>query len=120
MTANIQIVDRVPLDAPGSSEIGFAIPERYNASAILLDNLAAGRGSRIAVTGPAGTRTYAELAEDAARFAAGLLSLGAQRGERVLLFLDDTPAYPAALFGAIAAGLVPVLTNTLTPPDLLQ
>ena len=59
-------------------------------------------GSRTAVTGPAGTRTYAELAQDASRFAAGLLSLGAKRGERVLLFLDDTPAYPAALFGAIA------------------
>src|SRR3974377_73470 len=42
------------------------------------------------------------------------------RGERVLLFLDDTPTYPAALFGAIRAGLVPLLINTLTPPDLLQ
>src|SRR5262249_14172556 len=39
---------------------------------------------------------------------------------RVLLFLDDTPAYPAVLFGAIRAGLVPLLINTLTPPDLLQ
>ncbi len=38
----------------------------------------------------------------------------------MLLFLDDTPAYPAALFGAIRAGLVPLLINTLTPPDLLQ
>ena len=38
----------------------------------------------------------------------------------MLLFLDDGPAYPAALFGAIRAGLVPVLTNTLTPPDLLN
>ena len=55
-----------------------------------------------------------------ARFGAGLLSLGLQRGDRVLLFLDDTPAYPAALFGAIRAGLVPLLINTLTPPDLLQ
>ena len=45
---------------------------------------------------------------------------GCSAGERVLLFLDDTPAYPAALFGAIRAGLVPLLINTLTPPDLLQ
>jgi benzoate-CoA ligase family protein len=120
MTEDAAITDRVPLDAPGAREIGFALPERYNASAILADNVAAGRSSRTAVTGPAGTRTYAELLQDASRFAAGLLALGAVRGERVLLFLDDTPAYPAALFGAIAAGLVPVLTNTLTPPDLLQ
>ncbi len=114
------MTDLVPLDAPGTREIGFSLPGRYNASAILSDNLTAGRGHRTAVTGPAGTRTYAELAEDASRFAAGLLSLGAKRGERVLLFLDDTPAYPAALFGAIGAGLVPVLVNTLTPSDLLQ
>ena len=111
--------DAVPRDAPGTREIGFSTPERYNASAILYDNLAA-NGWRPAVTGPAGTRTYAELAADAAAFGAGLLSLGLQRGDRVLLFLDDTPAYPAALFGAIRAGLVPLLINTLTPSDLLQ
>jgi benzoate-CoA ligase family protein len=114
------IADSVPRSAPGSREIGFTIPERYNASAILFDNLAAGRGDRSAITGPAGARTYAELCADATRFGAGLLSLGLQRGERVLFFLDDTPAYPAALFGAIRAGLVPLLINTLTPSDLLQ
>src|SRR5262245_5384195 len=60
--------DAVPRDAPGIQEIGFSLPERYNAGAILFDNLAAGRGSRPAVTGPAGARTYAELAADAERF----------------------------------------------------
>jgi len=43
-----------------------------------------------------------------------------KRGDRILLFLDDTPAYPAAFFGAVRAGFVPLLINTLTPPDLLQ
>jgi benzoate-CoA ligase family protein len=114
------IADPVPRDAAGAREIGFFIPERYNASAILFDNLGAGRGERTAVTGPAGSRTYIELAADACRFGAAFLSLGAKRGDRVLLFLDDTPAYPAALFGAMRAGLVPLLINTLTPPDLLQ
>jgi len=109
------VLDRVPRDAPGCREIGFAVPDRYNASAILFDNLA-GAGHRRAVTGPAGSRTYAELAAEACAFGAGLLSLGLGRGDRVLLFLDDTPAYPAALFGAIRAGLVPVLINTLSPP----
>jgi benzoate-CoA ligase family protein len=112
-------VDRVPHDAAGSREIGFSVPGRYNASAILFDNLK-GASYRCAVTGPAGSRTYAELAADASAFGAGLLSLGLRRGDRVLLFLDDTPTYPAALFGAIRAGLVPLLINTLTPPDLLQ
>jgi benzoate-CoA ligase family protein len=118
--SDTSITDAVPRETPGTQEIGFSIPDRYNASAILFDNLGAGRDDRIAVTGPAGRRTYAELAADAARFAAGLQALGLQRGDRVLLFLDDTPAYPAALFGAIRAGLVPLLINTLTPPDLLQ
>jgi acyl-coenzyme A synthetase/AMP-(fatty) acid ligase len=112
--------DAVPDDAPGAREIGFAIPERYNASAILFDNLTDGRGGKTAVAGPAGTRSYAELCADAARFGHAFLSLGLKRGDRVLLFLDDTPAYPAALFGALRAGLVLVLINTLTPPDLLQ
>lgn len=114
------IIDSVPRDAPGIREIGFEMPEIYNASAILFDNLARGRGDHIAVTGPAGTRTYAELCEDACRFGNALLATGLQRGERILLFLDDTPTYPAALFGALRAGLVPLLINTLTPPDLLN
>jgi acyl-CoA synthetase (AMP-forming)/AMP-acid ligase II len=46
--------------------------------------------------------------------------LGLSPGERVLLFLDDTPVYPAALFGAIRSGFVPVLVNILTPPDLIN
>jgi benzoate-CoA ligase family protein len=50
----------------------------------------------------------------------GLASLGLKRGDRILMFLDDTPAYPAAFFGAVRAGFVPLLINTLTPPDLLQ
>jgi acetyl-CoA synthetase len=114
------ITDRVPIGSPGAREISFSVPERYNASAILFDNLAAGRGEAVAVTGPAGTRTYRQLCADAARFGSGFLSLGLARGDRVLLFLDDTHTYPAALFGAIRAGLVPLLINTLTPPDLLQ
>jgi acetyl-CoA synthetase len=114
------LADRVPRDAPGAREIGFDVPLRYNASAILFDNLALGRGARVAVTGPAGVRSYAELCEDAARFGNALLGLGLTRGERVLLFLDDTPAYPAAVMGALRAGLVPLLINTLSPPDLIR
>jgi acetyl-CoA synthetase len=113
------IVDLVPADARGGREIGFSVPVRYNASAILFDNLMSA-GHRCAVTGPLGSRTYAELAADACGFGAALLSLGLHRGDRVLLFLDDTPVYPAAIFGAIRAGLVPLLINTLTPPGLLQ
>src|SRR5690349_21965963 len=114
------ITDQVPHDSPGAREIGFSVPERYNASRILFDNLARGDGARVALTGPGGTRSYAELCAEAAQWGHGFLSLGLERGDRILLFLDDTPAYPAAFFGAVRAGFVPLLINTLTPPDLLQ
>ncbi|QOZ06736.1 benzoate-CoA ligase family protein [Bradyrhizobium sp. CCBAU 51765] len=115
-----EIRDQVPADGPGAREIGFAVPETYNASRVLFDNLGKGRGDKIALMGPAGTRTYAELCGEACRWGNGFASLGLERGDRVLLFLDDTPAYPAAFFGAVRAGFVPLLINTLTPPDLLQ
>jgi benzoate-CoA ligase family protein len=114
------VPDQVPPDNPGAREIGFTIPQRYNASRILFDNLRHGRGERLALTGPAGTRSYNELCADASRWGHGFQSLGLKRGDRVLMFLDDTPAYPAAFFGAVRAGFVPLLINTLTPPDLLQ
>ncbi|MFL6819568.1 MAG: benzoate-CoA ligase family protein [Bradyrhizobium sp.] len=114
------IADAVPCDGAGAREIGFAIPQQYNASRILFDNVAAGRGGKLALTGPPGERSYAELCGQACRWGHGLMSLGLKRGDRVLLFLDDTPAYPAAFFGAVRAGFVPLLTNTLTPPELLQ
>ena len=115
-----EIADQVPSDSPGAREIGFAIPQTYNASRILFDNLSKGRGDRLALTGPLGTRSYFELCAEASQWGHGFLSLGLKRGDRILMFLDDTPAYPAAFFGAVRAGFVPLLINTLTPPDLLQ
>src|SRR5207237_6900474 len=114
------IPDPVPSDNPGVMEIGFTIPQQYNASRILFDNLRKGRADSLALTGPLGERTYSELCTEACRWGHGLQSLGLERGDRVLMFLDDTPAYPAAFFGAVRSGFVPLLINTLTPSDLLQ
>jgi benzoate-CoA ligase family protein len=119
-SAPIEIADQVPADGTGAREIGFSIPATYNASRVLFDNLDRGYGDRLALTGPLGNVTYAELGAEASRWGHCLISLGLKRGDRVLMFLDDTPAYPAAFFGAVRAGLVPLLINTLTPPDLLQ
>jgi benzoate-CoA ligase family protein len=115
-----KIEDQVPHDCDGAREIGFQIPERYNASRVLFDNLVKGNGDRPALIGPAGSLTYKQLCDGACRWGNGFASLGLKRGDRILLFLDDTPAYPAAFFGAVRAGFVPLLINTLTPPDLLQ
>lgn len=114
------IDDPVPPDNAGAREIGFSIPDRYNASRILFDNLARGNGERLALIGAAGARTYAQLCAEAAQWGNGFRSLGLKQGDRILMFLDDTPAYPAAFFGAVRTGFVPILINTLTPPDLLQ
>lgn len=98
------IVDPVPGNSAGTAEIGFSVPARYNTSHILFDNLANGRGDRVAVTGPGGQRSYADLCADAARFGNALVSLGPQRDDRVLMFLDYTPVYPTALVGAVGPG----------------
>jgi acetyl-CoA synthetase len=115
-----EIVDRVPDDAPGAKEIGFGIPERYNASDILFRNLEAGRGDKVAIHTSNGETRYRELCAEAGRIGNALSSLGLERGARILLLLNDTPAYPAAFFGAVRAGFVPMLINTLSPPDLIR
>jgi len=111
--------DPVPRDTPGAREIGFAVPARYNASTILFDNLARGNGARPALHHAGGTVTYAELCGGAARAGHALAAEGLAPGDRVLMLLDDTPAYPAAFFGAVRAGFVPVLVNVLSPADLV-
>ena len=113
-------LDQVPRDSAGAREIGFAIPERYNASRILFDNLVLGRGDRLRAYRPRRNAHLRRTLRRGLRWGHGFIRLGMARGDRILMFLDDTPAYPAAFFGAVRAGFVPLLINTLTPPDLLQ
>ena len=49
----------------------------------------------------------------------GLAAMGLARASRVLLLMHDTPEYAAAIFGAMRAGFVPVLINTLSPAELV-
>ena len=72
----LEIADQVPRDSPGAREIGFSIPEIYNASRILFDNLDKGNDDRLALTGPHGNMTYKELCTEASRWGHGLISLG--------------------------------------------
>ncbi len=114
-----EIVDPVGSETPGAREIGFDKTAHPNASAILFDNLKRNPDAQ-AVTGPMGTRTFAELCAEAAQWGHAFKAFGLQRADRIAFFTDDTPAYVAAFFGAIRAGFVPVLLNTQSPPDLLQ
>ena len=98
------IVDHVPNNAPGPQEVGFNIPQRYNASEILFNNLQAGRTDKVAIYAADGNTSYGELCAKAAKAGNALKSLGLALGDRVLLLQNDTTAYPAVLFGAIRAG----------------
>ena len=119
MTMN-NITDPVARDSAGAREIGFRVPETYNASELLFRNRTPERRGRIAILGPGGAVTYEDLCALASRTCAGLAGLGLQRGDRVMLFLNDTFAYPSIMFGAIRAGLVPILINTSSPADLIR
>ena len=76
------------------------------------------RGDKTAYVDDQRALTYAELAVQIQRFAAGLRSVGLRREERVLLLMQDTVDWPVAFLGCLYAGIVPVAVNTLlTPKD---
>ena len=94
-----------------------ALPERYNVGTILDTNLEAGRGGKVAIRAEDGDVTYRQLLDSACAAGRALRALGVQREQRVMLVLDDTPAFPAVFLGAIRAGIVPVPVNPLFKPD---
>lgn len=67
----------------------------------------------LALMGPGrATRwSYARLEASVRGIAAGLLAQGVTPGDRVLLRLGNTPEFPLAFLGCIAAGLIPIPTS---------
>ena len=90
---------------------------RRNISVFLDHQVEQGRGDHIAVICGDERVTYGELLARACRAAAGLHDAGVRREERILLLLDDTPAFPATFLGAIRLGAVPVPVNPLYKPS---
>jgi benzoate-CoA ligase len=84
---------------------------RANVSLLLDHNLEAGRGDKVAVRCGDDEITYTQLLALACRAGQALSERGVRREERVLLVLDDTPAFPAVFLGAIRIGAVPVPVN---------
>jgi len=113
------IADPVGDDTPGALEIGFRKEDHPNCSDILWANLTR-NPDKLAVIGPAGSLTYKQLIADASRWGNAFKAAGLQRGDRIPFFLDDAPSFPAAFFGAVRAGFVPVLLNIQTRPDVLN
>ena len=102
-----------------ASDYGFSLPDDWNASRLLWDNLES-NAERPAYYHEDGVWTYGQLAGEAGRIGTHLLASGSAPGDRILLFLGDTPTYPAAIMGALRAGLVPILINTLSPAEMVQ
>jgi carnitine-CoA ligase len=70
-------------------------------------------GQRVAVATAEGEAlSYAQLADRAARFAAGLVELGVAPGDRVATMLDPGSPYLAAWFGTAWTGAIEVPVNT--------
>lgn len=68
--------------------------------------------NNVAVVAPRGVRqrrvTYSQLATLSRRFAAELSRRGILKGERILIWGDNSPEWVAAFFGCILRGVVPV------------
>lgn len=81
-------------------------------------NLESGRSDRTAIiTASDETWTFAEVHRAMCRVAARFTERGIQREQRILLVLDDTPAFPAAFLGAMRIGAVPIPVNFLARPE---
>src|SRR6266853_6475156 len=71
-----------------------------------------GRGVKTAIISGDRQVTYSEVADQVDRVGNGLLNLGLQFEQRVLLVLPDIPEFAAAYFGTMKIGAVAVPTST--------
>jgi benzoate-CoA ligase family protein len=90
----------------------------FNACEYLLDRrLVQGDGARIALTGPAGEVSYAQLHDRVVRLATGLRQLGVEAEQRVLMFMTDSPEFVIVYLAAMRVGAVPVPVSTMVHAD---
>jgi 4-hydroxybenzoate-CoA ligase len=90
----------------------------YNAAVDFVDrNVLEGRGNKTAFVDSSRNITYAELLDGAARVGSLLARFGVERENRVAMILLDTVDFPILFWGAIRAGVVPILLNTRLTAD---
>jgi benzoate-CoA ligase family protein len=91
----------------------FDIPGRYNLADYFIErHLREGRGEKTAIITSGQRITYREIAHQINRVGNGLLRLGLQQEQRVLLVLPDSLEFAAAYFGAMKIGAVAVPSST--------
>jgi len=98
----------------GTSPPRIEIPRDYNAAHDLLRRNAMRPGKVAYIDAASGAQlTYAQLEEQAQRFADALRRRGFAPESRVMLAMLDTLEWPVVFLGCILAGVVPVAANTL-------
>jgi benzoate-CoA ligase family protein len=89
--------------------------ELLNACEYLLDRrLAADDDERLALTGPAGELSYAQLHQQVLRAAGALRGLGLEPEQRVLMCMADSPGFVTVYLAAMRIGAIPVPVSTMT------
>jgi benzoate-CoA ligase family protein len=92
--------------------------ERFNACEYLLDRrVEAGDGARLALTGPAGDLTYAELLDRVRRTACGLRQRGLEPEQRLVMVMTDSPEFVIVYLAAMRIGAIPVPVSTMLHAD---
>ncbi|MPY78439.1 MAG: benzoate-CoA ligase family protein [Actinophytocola sp.] len=97
-----------------------SVPEFFNATDYLVyRHLREGNGANTAVVSPSKTLSYADLAGEIRRVAAGLRRIGVRPEERVLLCMPDDVELFTGILAAMYLGAVGVPCSTmLTGPEL--
>ncbi|MCC6775855.1 MAG: benzoate-CoA ligase family protein [Hyphomicrobiales bacterium] len=90
----------------------------YNAAVDFVDrNVAEGRGEKAAFIDPSRNLSYAELRDAAARIGPMLARMGIEQENRIAMVMLDTVDFPILFWGAVRAGIIPVLLNTRLTVD---
>jgi benzoate-CoA ligase family protein len=90
----------------------------FNACEYLLDRrIEAGDGGRLAITGPAGDLTYAQLLSRVQRAATVLIGHGLQPEQRLVMFMSDSPDFVVLYLAAMRIGAIPVPVSTMLHAD---
>jgi len=84
-----------------------------------LEQTAARTPDKVALISGSRHVTYREIETEANQIAHGLIARGVQRGDRVVLFLDNCVEAAVGVWAVLKAGAVFVMANPTTKPDKL-
>jgi benzoate-CoA ligase len=110
--AEAPALSSAPMNAASSAPAAVPPPAQFNFAAHVFA-LNAARAAKTAYIDDNGTLAYGELETRARRFSAALRALGVRPEERILIVMLDTVELPVVFLGALHAGVVPVVVNTL-------